>query len=77
MYKVHIGYRYIQYSEGDDHLLTLGWDWAGTPDTFWIDIPSPSAWKRSMPPWARARREEILNRIREETAHMGFRENEG
>ena len=76
MYEVHIGYRYVRYTEDDDHVLTLGWDWGGTPDSFWLDIPSAASWRRSMPPWARGRREEILGRIREATAHIGFAESE-
>lgn len=76
MFQVHIGYRFVRYTEADDRVLVLGWDWGGTPDSFWIDIPGQARWNRSMPAWARNRREEILDRVRQATAHMGFAENE-
>jgi hypothetical protein len=75
MAEVHIGWRYVRYTEGAGRSLTLSGDWsvdgAGrrTPELF---VPGPRRWRREMPDWARERRAEILAVIAESTAHMGY-----
>jgi hypothetical protein len=65
-------YRYgrdqIAYEEMDEcgsrRRLVLDGDIGGPGATPWAYVPSDTAWRRSVPPWAAERRNEILARIR-------------
>lgn len=63
-----IAFRYVKYFEGENE-LELQVD-PGLKEPSIIHVPSAERWRSEMPPWARERREEILQRIRSKCAHM-------
>jgi hypothetical protein len=67
-YDVLVSFRYIKYYEGDKAFeLKIDPSLKG-PSI--IHVPSPERWSSEMPRWAQARREEILERIRQEGSHL-------
>ena len=62
-FKVELGFRIIGYREGD-RLLKFDREPGGTNPLALVWVPSPKLWHETMPEWARARRREILSRVR-------------
>jgi ribose 5-phosphate isomerase B len=67
-YDLLIAFRYIKYIEGRDSIEFQVDPGLKTPTV--IHIPSPERWRSEVTDWARDRRDEILGRIKEKTAHM-------
>jgi len=67
---VHISFRYIRYSEGQQ-AIELQRDPAGVVgEPALVYVPSPERWVAEMPEWARRRRGEILGRVQSHCSHM-------
>lgn len=62
-FKVERGFKTIIYHEGD-RLLKFDREPGGTNPLALVWVPSPKLWRESVPEWARARRREILSRMR-------------
>jgi len=69
-YDLLIAFRYIKYMEGDKDLEFKIDPGLKRPSV--IHIPSPQSWNREVPPWARDRREEIIDRIKSKTLHLNL-----
>jgi len=67
-YDLLIAFRYIKYMEGKDSIEFQVDPGLKTPSV--IHIPSPDRWHAEIPGWARDRRDEILQRVKEKTSHM-------
>jgi hypothetical protein len=67
-YDLLIAFRYIKYMEGKNSIEFQVDPGLKTPTV--IHIPSPARWNEELPEWTRNRRDEILGRIKEKTAHM-------
>lgn len=67
-YDLLIAFRYIKYIEGKDS-IEFQVD-PGLKTSSVIHIPSQARWNSEVPEWARSRRDEILDRIKEKTMHM-------
>jgi len=65
--------RYEERADGGVRALVIDGD-VGNPHL--VYVPSPQIWDRTMPPWARSRRDEIVGRIKEQLgeAKYEFRE---
>lgn len=63
-----VSFRFVKYMEGD-HSLEFQVD-PGLKKPSIIHVPSSEHWNSEVPRWAWNRRDEILDRIREKTAHM-------
>jgi hypothetical protein len=63
-YDVHVSFKYIRYGEGDQSLV-IDREPSGTAaEGAIVWVPSRDRWAASVEPWARDRRDEILERIR-------------
>ena len=69
-YDVLISLRYIIYSEGKD-AMEFQVD-PGLKHPTIIHIPSEERWKKESPEWARNRRDEILDRLKEKCIHLNY-----
>jgi len=67
-YDLLIAFRYIKYMEGKQSIEFQVDPGLKTPTV--IHIPSAERWNTELPEWARDRRHEIIERIRQKTAHM-------
>lgn len=67
-YDVLVSFRYIKYYEGDK-AFELKVDPSMKGPSI-IHVPSPERWSTEIPRWAQARREEILERMRQECSHL-------
>jgi len=67
-YDLLIAFRYIKYMEGRDSIEFQVDPGLKTPTI--IHIPSQVRWDSELPEWVRGRRDEIIGRIKEKTAHM-------
>ncbi|MCJ7595559.1 MAG: ribose 5-phosphate isomerase B [Desulfobacterales bacterium] len=67
-YDVLISFRYIKYFEGNK-TFELNVDPSLKGPSI-IHIPSPERWASELPKWTQGRREEILERIRQECSHL-------
>jgi ribose 5-phosphate isomerase B len=67
-YDLLIAFRYIKYIEGKDSIEFQVDPGLKTPSV--IHVPSQDRWNSEIPEWARNRRAEIIDRVKEKTAHM-------
>jgi len=69
-FDVHISFRFIRYSE-DELYFELQRDPAGVVgEPALVYVPNAQRWLAEMPEWARGRREEIIQLIRNRCSHM-------
>ncbi len=67
-YDLLIAFRYIKYMEGKNSIEFQVDPGLKTPSV--VHIPSPDRWNSELPEWARNRRDDILDRVKEKTSHM-------